>query len=140
MTLIDHIRDVRPRSGLEGVLMNFETGARPDIAYMIDQSHNLKPKIEEMIQTALTAQELFAKAALVDHMALAEHQAACSLVDAEECLKAAFHTDVRPLLTDWRLSKGLPQDPMAAFRKSGYLPKISDERGSRNAATVSSYA
>ena len=75
----------------------FETGKQPDIAYMIDQSHNLKPKIEEMIQTALAAQELFAKAALVDHAALASYQAGCSLVDAEECLKTAFYTDVRPI-------------------------------------------
>ena len=65
---------------------------------MIDQSHNLKPKIEEMIQTALAAQELFVKAALVDQATLRVHQADCSLVDAEECLKTAFYTDVRPLL------------------------------------------
>jgi L-rhamnose isomerase / sugar isomerase len=118
----------------------FETGAQPDIAYMIDQSHNLKPKIEEMIQTALAAQELFAKAALVDHEALARHQANCSLVDAEECLKEAFYADVRPSLIEWRRSKGLPDDPMAAFRTSGYLARISRERAERNAAAVTSYA
>ena len=92
---------------------------------MIDQSHNLKPKIEEMIQTALAAQELFAKAALVDHAALASYQAACSLVDAEECLKAAFYTDVRPILLEWRRSRRLPEDPLAAFRESGYQQRIS---------------
>jgi L-rhamnose isomerase/sugar isomerase len=118
----------------------FDTGRQPDIAYMIDQSHNLKPKIEEMIQTALAAQELFAKAALVDHAALALHQADCSLVDAEECLKAAFYTDVRPLLIDWRRSRGLPDDPLAAFRASGYLQRISRERAERNTAPVNSYA
>ena len=118
----------------------FETGKQPDIAYMIDQSHNLKPKIEEMIQTALAAQELFAKAALVDHAALASHQADCSLVDAEECLKAAFYTDVRPLLLEWRRSRGLPEDPLAAFRESGYLQRISKERAERNTATAGSYA
>lgn len=118
----------------------FEIGTAPDIAYMIDQSHNLKPKIEEMIQTALTAQELFAKAALVDHAALASFQSECSLVDAEECLKTAFQTDVRPLLIEWRQSKGLPENPLAAFRESGYLAKISKERADRNAAAISSYA
>lgn len=118
----------------------FETGHQPDIAYMIDQSHNLKPKTEEMIQTALAAQELFAKAALVDHAKLAGCQADCSLVDAEECLKAAFYTDVRPLLLDWRRSHGLPEDPLAAFRASGYLQRISKERSERNMSAITSYA
>jgi L-rhamnose isomerase / sugar isomerase len=118
----------------------FETGAQPDIAYMIDQSHNLKPKIEEMIQTVLAAQTLFAKAALVDHEALAMYQADCSLVDAEECLKTAFYTDVRPLMIEWRRLRCLPEDPLAAFRESGYLARISSERAERNAATITSYA
>jgi L-rhamnose isomerase/sugar isomerase len=118
----------------------YDTGEQPDIVYMIDQSHNLKPKIEEMIQTAVAAQELFAKAALVDRAALARHQAAASLIDAEECLKAAFYTDVRPLLIEWRESRGLPADPLAAFRASGYLQRISKERAGRNAAAVTSYA
>jgi L-rhamnose isomerase/sugar isomerase len=118
----------------------FETKKQPDIAYMVDQSHNLKPKIEEMIQTALTAQELFTKAALVDHAALASYQAGCSLVDAEECLKAAFYTDVRPILLEWRRSHRLPEDPIAAFRESGYQQTISKERAERNTATAGSYA
>src|SRR5881392_4365670 len=61
----------------------WETGARADIAYMIDQSHNLKGKIEAMIQTVSTAMELFAKAALVDYPRLAEYQTNCALIDAE---------------------------------------------------------
>lgn len=118
----------------------FETGKQPDIAYMIDQSHNLKPKVEEMIQTALAAQSLFAKAALVDHRELARHQAAGYLIDAEECLKAAFESDVRPLLRDWRASRGLPADPLGASRESGYGQRISRERAERNAAVAASYA
>src|SRR5437868_13070745 len=74
----------------------WETGARPDIAYMIDQSHNLKGKIEAMIQTVAVAQQLFAKAALVDHAALAHAQGRCDLVAAETHLQDAFATDVRP--------------------------------------------
>jgi L-rhamnose isomerase/sugar isomerase len=118
----------------------WETGRRPDIAYMIDQSHNLKPKTEEMIQTAVSAQELFARAALVDHAALARHQAACALVDAEERLKRAFFGDVTPVIREWRRAKGLPEDPLAAFRESGYLDRISRERGPRKSGAVSSYA
>jgi L-rhamnose isomerase / sugar isomerase len=121
-------------------LFAFERGKRPDVAYMIDQSHNLKPKIEEMIQTAVAAQELYAKAALVDHGTLARHQAKTQLIDAEECLKDAFATDVRPAIREWRQGHGLAQDPLAAFRGSGYTERITQERAERNAASVTSYA
>lgn len=117
-----------------------ETGSRPDIAFMVDQSHNLKGKMEAMIQTVTMAQELFAKAALVDHSVLRTAQAAGDLVAAESVLQDAFATDVRPMVKEWRTSKGLPADPMDAFRQSGYLNRITAERGSRNAAAVSSYA
>ena len=118
----------------------WESGERADIAFMIDQSHNLKGKIEAMIQTVTTAMELYAKAALVDHEALAGHQTGCRLVDAESCLKDAFSTDVRPAIREWAQSKGLPVDPMDAFRQSGYQERIAGERGARNMASVSSYA
>ncbi len=118
----------------------WETGAQPDIAYMIDQSHNLKGKIEAMIQTVSTAMELYAKAALVDHAKLAAAQTRCALVDAENCLKDAFSTDVRPAIREWAMSKGLPADPLAAFRESGYLERVEAERSERNRATASSYA
>jgi L-rhamnose isomerase / sugar isomerase len=118
----------------------WETGSPADIAFMIDQSHNLKGKIEATIQTVVFAQELFAKAALVDHAALSMKQVEASLVDAEECLRGAFSTDVRPLLGEWRRSKSLAEDPMKIFRESGYLERIARERGERNAAAITSYA
>jgi L-rhamnose isomerase/sugar isomerase len=118
----------------------WETGARADVAYMIDQSHNLKPKIEATIQTVITAQELYAKAALVDHEALRAAQHAADIVTAEECLKDAFQTDVRPATQSWRMSKGLPADPLIAYRESGYQKRIERERGARNMASVSTYA
>jgi L-rhamnose isomerase / sugar isomerase len=118
----------------------WEAGRRADIAYMIDQSHNLKGKIEAMIQTVTTAMELYAKAALVDHERLAALQMQCELVDAETCLKDAFATDVRPAIREWRKSRGLAEDPMAAFRESGYLGRITAERAEKNRALVSSYA
>jgi L-rhamnose isomerase/sugar isomerase len=118
----------------------WETGARADIAYMIDQSHNLKGKIEAMIQTVAAIMELYAKAALVDRPQLARLQNSCDLVDAEGCLKDAFSTDVRPMIREWARAKGLPEDPMEAFRQSGYLDRITAERSQRNAAIVSSYA
>lgn len=117
-----------------------ETGKRTDIAYMVDQSHNLKPKIEAMIQTVTTAQELFAKAAIVDHERLSLYQAGNALVDAESCLKDAFSTDVRPAIEEWRADRGLPARPLAAFRESGYQNRIEAERAGRGSAPGSSYA
>ena len=118
----------------------WETGQKADIAYMIDQSHNLKGKIEETIQTVGMAQHLFAKAALVDHAALSKAQTNCDLICAESLLQDAFNTDVRPAIQEWRLSKGLPADPLKAFRDSGYMDRIVKERSARNMNNVSSYA
>jgi L-rhamnose isomerase / sugar isomerase len=118
----------------------WETGKRADIAYMVDQSHNLKGKIEAMIQTVTIAQQLFAKAALVNAENLAAAQTKCDLVKAESILQDAFATDVRPAIQEWRDSKGLPKDPMAAFREGGYLERITKERAAKNSHNVSSYA
>src|SRR5438270_3366435 len=89
------------------------------IAYMVDQSHNLKPKVEAMIQTAITAQELYAKACLVDRAKLRDAQARTDVVAAEECVRSAFFTDVKPLLAEWRKRKNLDPDPFSAYRASG---------------------
>ena len=124
----------------EILFFEWETGARADIAYMIDQSHNLKNKIEEMIQTAVMAQELYAKAVLVDHKKMVQHQMKCELIDAEECLKQAFATDVRPALREWRRAKGLPEEPLQAFRESGYLERATRERGAKHQGGGASYA
>ena len=111
-----------------------------DIAYMVDQSHNLKGKIEAMVQTVMTAQELYLKAALIDREQLAELQTSCDLVAAEELFRGAFWRDVRPMVQAWREAHGLPGDPLKALRESGYVERIAAERGSKNTATVSSYA
>jgi len=124
----------------EIAFFDWETGKRPAIAYMIDQSHNLKDKIEETIQTVMFAQELSAKAVLVDHAKLAGHQIRCELIDAEECLKSAFSTDVRPVIEVWRRAKGLPENPLAAYRAGGYQQRITKERTAKNAASGGSYA
>lgn len=104
------------------------------IAYMIDQSHNLKPKIEAMIQTVVTAQELYLKACLVDREKLQEAQARMDIVAAEELLKSAFNTDVRPILAEWRKARGLESDPLAAYRASGYEARVAQERTAARAA------
>jgi L-rhamnose isomerase/sugar isomerase len=116
-----------------------QDGLKLDIAYMIDQSHNLKGKMEAMVQTVVTAQELYLKAALVDREKLSALQQSCDLVAAEELYRGAFWQDVRPMAAAWREAHGLPADPLAALRTSGYVERISAERGSRSSA-VSSYA
>ncbi|MBE3577600.1 MAG: TIM barrel protein [Limnochordales bacterium] len=99
----------------------------PQIAYMIDQTNALKPPFLAMVQAVVRAQELYAKALLVDEEALAEAQKAGDLVRAEEIVRDAFFTDVRPLLAEWRSSRGLPPDPLkAAFR---YQEEIAARRG-----------
>jgi L-rhamnose isomerase/sugar isomerase len=124
----------------EILFYEWQTEKRADIAYMIDQSHNLKGKIEAMIQTVSMAQELFSKAALVDYRDLSDAQEKCDLIRAESLLQDAFASDVRPVIRDWRGAKGLPADPMDAFRQSGYLERITRERSARNSQSVSSYA
>ena len=99
------------------------------VAYMIDQSHNIEPKVEAMLQSVLNCQEAYAKALLIDQDALGEAQAAGDVLGAHRVLQDAFKTDVRPLLMEWRESQGLNPDPVAAHRASGYQAKVNQERG-----------
>ncbi len=114
--------------------------SRKAVAFMIDQSHNLKGKVEAVVQTVCTAQELFAKAALIDQEKLAELQDSTRLVEAEECFRDAFWQDVRPAVQAWRESHKLPPNPLLALGESGYVENITQERSAKNAASVSSYA
>ncbi len=111
-----------------------DRGEAPKIAYMIDQCHNEKPKIEATIQTVVMAQELYAKAALVDHDKLRQAQARHDVVTAELELKKAFFTDVAPALAAWRRRHKLPADPLAEHRRSGYERKAAAERRARRVA------
>jgi len=100
-----------------------------EVAYMIDQSHNVKPKIEAAIQSVVNLQTAYAKGLLMDRERLAEAQQTGDIVAAEEVLQAAFQTDVRPLLAMVRQEMGIPADPLRAFRASGYQEQIAGERG-----------
>jgi L-rhamnose isomerase/sugar isomerase len=109
-------------------------GLSLDVAFMIDQSHNLKGKIEAMVQTVMSAQELWLKSSLLDRQKLAELQAGCDLVGAEELFRGAFYRDVRPLLAAWREQRGLDADPLSALRSCGYLERITRERSGRQSS------
>ena len=118
-----------------------ETAGGADIEYMIDQSHNLKPKLEAMVQTACEAQKLMAKARLVDRDALATFQAKGDIVGAEGCLKAAFDADVSGVLGEWRTGKGLAADPLAELRSSGVVDELGKARkAARGDVAEASYA
>ncbi|MFO0945460.1 MAG: L-rhamnose isomerase [Planctomycetota bacterium] len=99
-----------------------------DLAFMVDQSHNLKPKLEAMITTAMFLQESLARALLVDTVQLGEAQATGDIVLAERCLQQAFTTDVSPLVEEIREEMGCPPDPLIAYRQSGYQQRIEAER------------
>ena len=99
-----------------------------DIAYMIDQSHIIKPKVEAMIQSILNIQTALARALLVDRDALIAAQKEDDAVHCEEILRSAYDTDVRPLLAQARLEQGVEIDPLGAYRSSGYFERIAAER------------
>ncbi|MBN1436348.1 MAG: L-rhamnose isomerase [Sedimentisphaerales bacterium] len=103
-------------------------GSAYDVPYMIDQSHNLKGKIEAMIQSVMNIQETYAKALCLDRKALAAAQQKMDIIAAESVMKDAFFTDVRPLLGAVREEMGLAPDPLAAYRESGYQGKIEKSR------------
>ncbi len=99
------------------------------VAYMIDQSHNIEGKIEAMVVSVSNCQTAFAKALLVDRAELGERQAAGDVLGAHRILVEAYETDVRPLLAQIRIEMGREPDPIAALRASGYAQKIAQERG-----------
>ena len=112
----------------ELVAAELDPEVETDIAYMIDQSHNLKPKVEASIQSVCNLQTAYAKALIVDRQSLAEAQATGEIIDAEQILQRAAETDVRPLLEQVRLEMNLDPNPLTAYRKSGYFEKISKAR------------
>jgi L-rhamnose isomerase/sugar isomerase len=98
------------------------------IAFMLDQCHNIEPKIPAQIRSVMNVQEATAKALLVDADALAAAQLSGDVLGANAVLMDAYNTDVRPLLADLRAEMGLDPDPIAAYHRSGYAEKIVAER------------
>jgi L-rhamnose isomerase / sugar isomerase len=99
-----------------------------DVAFMLDQCHNIEEKIPGQIRSVLNVQEMTARALLVDRTALLAAQHRGDVLGANEICMDAFYTDVRPGLAEWRSSRGLPEDPLAAYRDSGYAERIASER------------
>ncbi|GAA0851805.1 L-rhamnose isomerase [Streptosporangium amethystogenes subsp. fukuiense] len=103
-------------------------GYTEDVAFMLDQCHNIEPKIAGQIRSVMNVQEATAKALLVDRAALAAAQSAGDVLGANGVFMDAYNTDVRPLLAEVRAERGLDPDPMAAYARSGYFEKIAAER------------
>jgi L-rhamnose isomerase/sugar isomerase len=103
-------------------------GAASGVAFMLDQCHNIEDKIPGQIRSVLNVQAMTARALLVDKAALEKAQLAGDVLAANDIFMNAFYTDVRPMLEQWRETKGLAADPVAAFNASGYLKQIAESR------------
>lgn len=103
-------------------------GPDSDVAYMLDQCHNIEKKIPGQIRSVLNVQEMTARALLVDREALTRAQEDGDVLLANEIFMDAFYTDVRPHLAAWREERGLPADPMRAYLASGYQEQIEADR------------
>ncbi|MDR6689223.1 L-rhamnose isomerase/sugar isomerase [Microbacterium sp. 1154] len=100
----------------------------PEVAFMLDQCHNIEAKIPGQIRSVLNVQEMTARALLLDRDALAAAQQENDVLTANAIFMDAFSTDVRPALAEWRESRGLPADPMAAYAASDYQTRIAADR------------
>jgi L-rhamnose isomerase/sugar isomerase len=116
-------------------LLSLGRGAMPELAYMIDASHNVKDPIEDLIQSTDQIQHCVAQALLVDRPALLDAQDAGDAAAAAELLQDAYRTDVRPLVAEARRRNGAARMPLATFRALGYRRAMIEERGSTSIAT-----
>lgn len=122
--IVDAHRDPATKATAEGIV------------YMLDQSHNVEPSIEGIIQSVMNTQTAYAKALLVDRARLEAAQAAGDVIEANRVVMAAYETDVQPLLKKVRVEMGRQPDPLLAYRESGYARKIADERAGAGAGTL----
>jgi L-rhamnose isomerase / sugar isomerase len=110
-------------------------GRLPALAYMIDQSHNIKDPLEDLIQSTEAVSIAYAQALLVEREALIEAQAANDAALAQHLLQDAFRIDVRPLVAEARRANGAAIEPLEAYRSLGYRRAMIDERGLASVAT-----
>jgi L-rhamnose isomerase/sugar isomerase len=108
--------------------------AETGVAFMLDQCHNIEPKIQGQIRSVMNVQEATAKALLVDADALRAAQESGDVLQANAVFMDAYNTDVRPLLAELREEMGLHPDPVAAYKASGYYERVVAERKDGQAA------
>lgn len=122
--IVDATFDASTRAAAEGLV------------YMLDQSHNIEPSIEGIIQSLMNTQTAYAKALLVDRQALYAAQSAGDVIAANRIIMAAYETDVQPLLKQVRVETGRHPDPVISYRESGYYQKITEERAGAGIGTL----
>jgi L-rhamnose isomerase/sugar isomerase len=111
------------------IMREIAAGGAGNVAFMIDQSHNVEGKIDAMIQSVMNIQTAYAKALLVDGKALEAAQRDGDVLGAHRVLLDAYETDVRPILGRLRSKLGVADDPVAAFRAGGFAAELARERG-----------
>jgi L-rhamnose isomerase/sugar isomerase len=104
------------------------------VSFVLDQCHNIEPKIPGQIRSIMNVQEAVTKALILDQEALLAAQLAGDVLGANEVMMDAYNTDVRPMLAEMRIEAGLDPSPMQAYRESGYAQKIVAERVGGNQA------
>ena len=122
---------------LTGAAMGSDEPARrcaQNVAYMLDQCHNIEGKLSAVIYSVMNCQEAYAKSLLVPRAALADAQRRGDVLGAHRLLSDAYRSDVRPLLAQVRREQGIAEDPIAAYKASGYEQKIARERGMADAS------
>ena len=122
---------------LTGAALGSDEPARrcaQNVAYMLDQCHNIEGKLAAVIYSVMNCQEAYAKSLLVPRAALADAQRRGDVLGAHRLLSDAYRTDVRPLLAQVRREQGIAEDPIAAYKASGYEQKIARERGVADAS------
>ena len=107
----------------------------PDLAWMIDASHNIKDPLEDLIQSLEAIQEAYAKALLIDQVELRKAQIDNDVVKCQEILQGAYRTDVRPLIEKARLNRGAVINPIQAYRSLDVRETLIKERGRNTVAT-----
>jgi len=109
-------------------------GDASSVSFMLDQCHNIEAKIPAQIRSVLKVQEMAARALLVDREELRAAEERGDVLGGNQILMDAFYTDIRSALAEWRTERGLPSDPMDAYRRSGYAELIvADRVGGRQA-------
>jgi len=106
-----------------------------DVSYMLDQGHNIEPKLEGVVQSIVNCQAAYAKALLIDRKALRQAQLAGDVLGAHRIVLDAYETDVRPLLEEVRAEMDRPRDPVEAVRASSYPKEIAEKRGKADGGT-----
>ncbi len=116
-------------------LIRVGDGRLPPLAYMIDQSHNIKDPLEDLIQSTEAVSIAYAQALIADRAALHQAQDDNDAALAQETLQVAFRTDVRPLVAEARRLAGGAIAPLEAYRAVGYRAAMIERRGLASVAT-----